>query len=148
MDLARGFWPQVHDQVGAAQRKPPGARTGGGDLITVVVAQGSFQAEDQFNATGQHTAATFQVGYDGVDGGNLLRSFGAAHHDAVKPGPHGGAEIREHQLGVDLDKHLRAVGLCSGQVLMQRLTSRGFVGFGHELGEIQGDHVRARRRGI
>ena len=89
MDLARGFRPQVHDQVGAAEGQTPGARTGGGDLETIVVAEGGFQAEDQFNAG--------RAAYRGrLSRSDMMASIAATcsgvsarvHHNAVKPGPH------------------------------------------------------------
>ena len=96
----------------------------------------------------RHAAAALQFGDDGVDGDDLLRSFRAGHDDAVETGPHGGGEIGEHQLGVDLNEHLRTGGLGGNQAIAQGLAGRRFIRFGHEFRQVQHDHVGAGRGGV
>ena len=143
MDFAGRFGPQIHDEVGPAQRKRGDPRAGGGYFVAAVVSGSGFQRGNHFDAAREQAALAFQGGDGGVDSGDLLCGLGAADDNAGDAGPDGGTEVRKHEFGFNLDENFRAAGFDGAKTLGNLLAGRGFVGLGNKFHQVENDYIRA-----
>ena len=144
MDFARRFRAQVHNQVGASQREAPHPGAGGGNLKSVMIAQGGFKGGNDGDAAGQHTALAFQLGYERIGLPDLRRRCDATDHYAVNSGPHSGAQVRQQQFRVNLNKQFRSAAFDVANGVGYGVARRGFVRLGYELYQIQYDDIGGR----